>query len=123
MFDTVSPVELIWTVPALLGVLVIVGGVLRVIGDWRFARRANVAPETLLIAGQRVRHQTSRMGQLVACLTIGVVSLLVPADPEPVTARLFGAIVIGGLFLIEGILVVDTLLDYVDWRRLLGRRK
>lgn len=120
--DTAAPIEIVWSLLALLGVLFAIRHVGRAAGDLRWACAVSAEPATLLVARQNLRHQFSRFAKLVICLGVGVAAMLTPTPIEsPTVPSMFVTITAVALLTMEAIMVFDTLMDYRDRRKLLGR--
>jgi hypothetical protein len=118
-FEDASAVELIWTALTLIGVLVSTAMAALAIGDLRVANAAGCDEATRIIAWEHVRMESLRATKQGLFLIIGVAAILTP-ETARLEVALFSTFAAGVLLFVEALIVLGTLLDYHDRRRLLN---
>lgn len=114
--ETVSPLEVLWTVFALYGAGICTGTMLESWHDLDILRASGRNGNLKLIAQQVFRNEVLRLIGLIVIVAIGIIAMLLPNTPGPFSwQRLLMA---ASMFVLEGTLVYGGWQDRITNRRL-----
>lgn len=121
LHQTVTPAEFVWTMVAVVGVLIGWAGFRRAYGDRSYVRTHGFNGVLNLVTNENVRSEGTRLAIQVICFTLGCSSMFTPSRTPPgvvnVTALLFAV----GFILIEVMLVWSSLASLRYKRRIVDR--
>lgn len=120
LHETASPLEVAWTLTALLCLMVATWGLLDAWWDRQALILAKLNGGRMIVANGAVRREWARAFHLVVFIAIGVFAgLAPPANPNnPITTA--GLVIATGLILVELMVATATILDRVERVRLMA---
>lgn len=118
MPETVSWIELLWSVVAVAGLVFVSFRLARVWGDRQFNRRTGRNGTRAVIAGGNVRRAAEKLVKLAVCLIVGVAAMTQPQPTDTHVPTLAGWVVGLGLVWIEVTIAGGAYLDWRDDRRI-----